>query len=113
MSKVANDSKLTLRCYVRRGDDRYIAECIDLNIIVVRHSAAEARRVLDEAIAGYLQTVLEDGHRIDGLLPRPSPLSHRAYYHFLALRAALTPGPRRNGYGLFDHPVPRRVAAIA
>lgn len=99
---------MTLRCYVYKRGDHYLAECIDLDIAVVRDSVADARKELEAAVLGYVLTVFEgagegalESGAVDDLIPRPSPWSHRAHYHFLLLRAALTPGPTRN-YRIFD-----------
>jgi predicted RNase H-like HicB family nuclease len=60
-----------------RGD--YVAECIDLDLIAEGQTAEEAIGGLQEAVYGYVNVAL-DGDTY-GLLPRPSPLSHRLHYH--------------------------------
>jgi hypothetical protein len=103
--------KLTLRGLVYPDGGSYIAECIDLNIMVQRDSAKEAANSLADAIQGYLDTVLSnksdldrfvrDG-RVEGLIPRPSPLPHRARYHMFCFRAALLRGNQRD-FQIVDH----------
>jgi predicted RNase H-like HicB family nuclease len=85
-------------------DGGYIAECIDLNLMVRRDTMEEAIRSLEEAIVGYLHTVCCDQSaaselvqygRVQGLVPRPSPLFRRLRYHLHCLLAALK-GNERN-----------------
>ena len=98
ISKVKLPSPVTLRALVYRTNDGFVAECIDLNLMVLRRSSEEAAKSLESAVVGYVQTVLSDGSsaqqmvntgHVDGLLPRPSPASHRLRYHLYCLRAAL------------------------
>ena len=88
----------TLRCIVRPYEDAYVAECIDLNLLVKRRTAREAALALEDAIFGYLEAVVEHQQSfseleangcVKGLLPRPSPLGRRAQYHMYCLLAAL------------------------
>jgi len=79
---------LVLRCIVfRNKPTEYTAECIDLDLIVRGKNPHEALRSLRDAIMGYLNVALSGDPA--GLVPRPSPFSHRARYHVFALRAAL------------------------
>lgn len=109
---------LTLRCLAYRDSISYVAECLDLNLLVRRESAEQAMQSLEEAIRGYLLSVLDtkqDLQRfvktgsIDGLLPRPSPLSHRIRYH-MYLVAALVSGNRRS-FQLNEYPSSRFLPA--
>jgi len=78
--------KLRLRCFVRRASsDRYIAECIDLDISAEAETQRGAVAGLQDAMWGYLSVVLEDTNTT-GLLLRPSPPSHRIRYHFEYLK---------------------------
>jgi predicted RNase H-like HicB family nuclease len=91
--KIAHQQSFVLRCMVYPNKpEGYTAECIDLDIMVRASTPEEALRQIRPAIKGYLAVVF-DGET-EGLLPRPSPLSHRFRYHVLALRAALTLGVR-------------------
>lgn len=86
---------LVLRCVVFQSKfGEYTAECIDLNMMTKAATSHEALRSLKQAMQGYLLVAL-DGD-LKGLVPRPSPPSHRARYHFFALRAALGLTPNRN-----------------
>jgi len=89
---------ITLRCVAYRDGDSYIAECIDLNLLVRRESISEAACSIEDAIRGYMVTLLDNedslkelmgGGKIKGLLPRPSPLSHRLRYHWYCFLAAI------------------------
>jgi hypothetical protein len=82
---------LVLRCLVVKNQrNEYAAECIDLDLLVYGKTPHDALHSLRDAIRGYLMVAF-DGETI-GLVPRPAPLSHRARYHFYALRAALSIG---------------------
>jgi hypothetical protein len=74
---------MCFRCFVYAGSpDKFVAECIDLDIAVEEASFNRAVRSLNEAVEGYLSVALEGDVR--GLIPRPSPLSHRLLYHYRA-----------------------------
>ena len=88
----------TMRCIVRPYKDAYVAECIDLNLLVRRKTAKDAASALEDAIFGYLEAVVEDRHSFEelessgcvkGLLPRPSPFARRAKYHLYCFLAAI------------------------
>ena len=89
---------LVLRCIVfKHKQNEYTAECIDLDLMVRGKNPHEALRSLRHAIVGYLNVALAGDTA--GLVPRPSPFSHRARYHVFALRAALgirDAGAKRN-----------------
>jgi hypothetical protein len=76
---------VVLRCYAyRRLDGKVYAECIDLDIAVVRDTMKEAIRSLDNAVWGHLQAAASQGW-LDELVPRPSPLANRLRYRLLML----------------------------
>jgi hypothetical protein len=78
---------VVLRCYAFRRfrDHRVYAECIDLDIIVVRDSIEEAIDALNDAVIGHVEAAAEQGW-LETLVPRPSPLGKRLRYHlFVAL----------------------------
>ncbi len=82
--------ELRLRCFsYRAGKDRYIAECIDLDILYEDATREAAIGGLQEALYGYLTAVL-DGKSTAGLLPRRAPLSHRLRYRFEAIKDRIT-----------------------
>ena len=96
--------RVTLRGLVYPDSGSYIAECVDLNIMVRRDSAEEAFRGMQDAVSGYLETVFENEEdarmfaetgKAEGLIPRPSPLSHRLRYDAFCLVAAFV-GAGRN-----------------
>lgn len=105
---------LALRCYVRRSGrdrDRWIAHCIDLDLWASGKSISDAKSSMEDAITGYLQTVLDTNDRgsIPRLLRRKAPLRYRVFWHLLRLWS------RRNGSGPlgsqpFDEHLPFRLA---
>jgi hypothetical protein len=75
---------MRFRCFVYAvNPDKFVGECIDLDIAVEEASFSHALRSLKDAIEGYLSVALEGDVR--GLVPRPSPLSHRLLYNYRAL----------------------------
>ena len=80
----------TLRCYVCRiNSNVWIAECVDLDLIVKNRTPELAISNLRDSIRGYLNTVVAGEGAITGLIPRPSPLSHRLRYRWFLLKAVL------------------------
>jgi hypothetical protein len=79
----------TFRCYMyfQRSTGMYVAECIDLDLMVKEKKANRAMRELRDAVVGHVRVAIEVGE--PSLLYRPSPLSHRARYHFLRLTSEL------------------------
>jgi len=75
-------------CY-SRTPGKWIGECVDLDIIVEAKTPEQAQRELNNAVFGYLKVVFASDD-IEGLIPRPSPLSHRILYRLFCLTAALT-----------------------
>lgn len=75
---------VVLRCYAFRRvrDGRVYAECIDLDIIVVRDNIEEAVDALNDAVIGHVEAAAEQGW-LETLVPRPSPLGKRLRYHLL------------------------------
>src|SRR5258706_6802331 len=67
-----------LRAYVyTAGPGRFIAECLDLDILSQGASADDAIAALQEAVVDYLLAVRDP----EGRVPmRPSPLSHQVRY---------------------------------
>lgn len=98
-----------LRCFVYKPrPGLHLAECIDLDIVARGQTNEEAKRKLCDAVTGHVRVALQGDFK--GLLPRPSPFSHRLRYHWYGIRAALrkqgSPDPR-----LF-HLDPRHPASI-
>jgi hypothetical protein len=86
---------ITLRCYAYRHAGAWIAECVDLDLMVKSRTPEGAAEGLRDAMTGYLKTVVAGGN-LDGLVPRPSPLSHRMRYHWFCLKAAGLPRGHRD-----------------
>jgi len=96
--------RITLRAMVFPENGSYVAECIDLNLLVKRATPEEAAKSLEQAIIGYIETVLQDSSAMEalnatgnvaGLLPRKSALTRRIRYHCYCLVAAVI-GNRRD-----------------
>ena len=78
-----------LRCIAYKlRDGRYVAECIDLDLMVTGDSADCAIESLHQSIRGYLKVVLQGDD--SGLLPRRAPFSHRLGYHWYCFLAAIS-----------------------
>jgi hypothetical protein len=74
---------LLLRCYAQQqASGRWYAVCVDLNLDAEAPSLPEAKRSLENAILGYLETVLDTSaaESIPHLLHRPAPWKGRATY---------------------------------
>jgi hypothetical protein len=72
---------IMLRCCAYEHSGSWVAECIDLDLIVKRKTPEAAAEGLRDAMAGYLK-------------------SHRLRYHWFCLKAALL--PRRRDFRLLD-----------
>ncbi len=78
--KTASHFTIKLRCMSYKAKQNlYLAECIDLDITVQARSQEEAWEKLQDAVKGYIQVALEGDTQ--GLLHRPSPLSHQIRYY--------------------------------
>jgi hypothetical protein len=78
----------TFRCFAyKHKSGVFIAECIDLNLMVKSKTMKKSVSSLGSAIAGYLDVAVEGD--TEGLIPRPSPLSHRLHYHAVGLEIKL------------------------
>ena len=75
------NSEYTLRAFYYTKDNKYIAECIDLDLLTQGDSPEQAIGKLQEAMFGYLPVAF-DGDPT-GLVLRPAPLSHRLHYYWL------------------------------
>lgn len=92
------EQKIALRCFAYPGNNGgqpgYYAVCIDLNLHTWRPTAKEARRSLNDAIIGYVETALDLSKdeeitlkQFEKLLHRPSPLFpfRLKYYYYRIL----------------------------
>jgi hypothetical protein len=76
----------TFRCFAyKHSSGGFVAECVDLNLIVKAKTMKKAASSLGDAIEGYLE-VVANGDDQTGLIPRPSPLSHRIRYHAIGTK---------------------------
>jgi hypothetical protein len=79
---------LVLRCYLRRvrgRENRWVAHCIDVDLWATGDSLEAARHGMDDAVVGYLETVLDtkDRESIPRLLRRRAPLRYVLFWHFV------------------------------
>lgn len=76
----------TFRCFAYKGKSgAFVAECIDLGIMVKAKTMKKAVSSLGDAIEGYLEVVVNGDDR-ERLLHRPSPVSHRLHYHTVGVK---------------------------
>ena len=93
-------SRIVLRCFLWASTTGvYYAECVDLDIVVRSTAPEKAMKELHEAMLGYLHVAIEGGDT-QGLVPRPSPLSHRLRYRWYCFLAAIS--INRRTLRLFD-----------
>ena len=90
----------SFRCFIYVKSGLYVAECIDLDLMVKAKTEERAFRGLEDAMRGYLKTAFEVGD-LTGLIPRKSPFFIRLLYHLTRLRATLF-GQARNSFRLWD-----------
>jgi hypothetical protein len=81
-----------------QAPETWIAECIDLDLMADGRAATIAMEGLHDAMASSLKTAGEGDKT--GLVPRPSPFTHRLRYHWFCLRAAFSTG--RHNFRLLD-----------
>lgn len=106
---------MILRCYLRRTgrDARWVAHCIDLDLWAVGKSAHDARHSLEDAINGYVETVLdtEDEESVVPLLRRRAPLRFVALWHVIRLvSSVIHDGKPPLGSQPFEERLPLRFA---
>lgn len=112
---------LVLHCFGypgKNGDEQgYYAVCIDVGIVTWRPTFVEARASMDDAIRGYLETVLEtakEGDDIRKLVYRPVAFfPYRLRYLSISVLVALLRGI--SDAVLFDNSVnvPDRASEMA
>lgn len=87
----SEEKTFRLRCYVyhHKSTGMFVAECIDLDLMVKSRKANKAIRELQDAIAGYVKVAVESGLS-EELIPRRSPFSHRLHYSFVRLAPRLS-----------------------
>jgi hypothetical protein len=84
------EKSFTFRCFVyqQKSTGIFVAECIDLDLMVKARKPNKAMRELRDAVCGYVRASVESGLD-EALVPRPSPLSHRLHYYFVVLASRL------------------------
>lgn len=105
---------LVLRCYARRTGrdrDRWVAHCVDLDLWATGKSLDEAKASMDDAIVGYLLTVLDthDEGSIPRLLKRKASLRYRLFWRLLSLLDWMNGSGPLNSQSFEEH-LPFRLA---
>lgn len=116
-SEHVRPADLVLRCYGRRtgrSPRRWVAHCIDLDLWAVGDDWEGTRRSLEDAIVGYLETVLDtrDQRSIPALVRRRAPTRFVVLWHLIRFMGLFLP----NGRGpldtrSFEEPIPFHLAA--
>lgn len=80
----------TVRCFCyRETSGLFVAECIDLDLVVKARKQNAAMRELRDAVLGYVKVAVESGTDAE-LIPRRSPLLHRLHYYAVTLACRLS-----------------------
>ena len=81
---------LTVRCFFyREKSGLFVADCIDLDLVVKARKQNMAMRELRDAVLGYVRVAVESGTDSE-LIPRRSPLRHRIHYYAVVLACRLS-----------------------
>jgi predicted RNase H-like HicB family nuclease len=82
-----------LHCYVYKASSgKYIAECLDLDLMSQSDDLADAIGKLQEAMFSYLEVAFEGS--TEGLVLRPAPWSHWLRYRLFRLKSKIRSGLR-------------------
>jgi hypothetical protein len=80
----------TVRCFCyREASGLFVAECIDLDLVVKARKQNTAMRELRDAVFGYVKVVVESGTDAE-LIPRRSPWFRRLHYYAVMLACRLS-----------------------
>jgi hypothetical protein len=84
------EKRFTLRCFSYRDKSGlFVAECIDLDLVVKAKKQNISMRELRDAVLGYVKVAVESGTDSE-LIPRRSPLSHRLHYYAVMCACSLS-----------------------
>jgi hypothetical protein len=85
------EKSFTVRCFVypEKSTGMFVAECIDLDLMVKARRSNMAMRQLRDAILGYVKVAAESGLDSE-LIPRRAPISHRFHYYVVLVAAQLS-----------------------
>lgn len=85
-------NQLTLRCFGELKDNQWTLVCVDLCLAAQASSVEKAKAKLESQIKEYLYDALagQDKEFANQLLQRKAPLSLRARYHWLSLKAKVS-----------------------
>ena len=88
---IAVEKSFRVRCFVyhEKSTGLFVAECVDLDLMVKARKANKATRELRDAVFGYVRVAVESGQDA-ALIPRPAPLTHRIHYHTVAIASRLS-----------------------
>jgi hypothetical protein len=79
---------IVLNVMVYKRDSAYIAECLDLDIVVREKTETKAIKSLRHAVIGHLMVALSGDST--GLIPRPAPWTHYLLYYFYLAKTKIT-----------------------
>jgi hypothetical protein len=84
------ETHYTVRCFLyREKSGLFVAECVDLDLMVKARKQNMAMRALRDAVLGYVKVAVESGTDSE-LIPRRSPLSHRLHYYAVMIACRLS-----------------------
>jgi len=85
----------TFRCFIyhQKSTGLYVAECIDLDIMVKAKKPNKALHDLEDAVKGYIEVAIATGAEAE-LIPRRSPILHRVFYNLIPLLSRFSPKMR-------------------
>jgi hypothetical protein len=92
-SSSSRSEAYTLRAFAyKQSHNLYVAECIDLNLMVKAKSMHQAVESLHNAVLGYLEVACNGDTK--GLIPRRSPVARLLRYHWIKLKVSLADSPK-------------------
>ena len=87
---ISVEKSFTVRCFsYRERSGLFVAECVDLDLIVKARKQNMAMRELRDAVLGYVRVAVESNADSE-LIPRRSPLTHRLHYYAVVLACRLS-----------------------
>lgn len=105
---------LVLRCFGFRGTNKgrkgFYAACLDVGVVTFRPTLEEAKKSLDDAVIGYIESAYEISDSKDeflNLLNRPLPFyPWFLKFNILSAVSVFKPKPQKNDSVLFEKSIP-------